>query len=1007
MPRRLALAAPLLALSCAGAPPPPPHVDLHVADPGPQPPPQPPPSARWVAGGGATLIGPAVGDATLVLLGGRRALVGKDGAVQPEKSPSPEPLLELAEVPTAAGPKLVARGAHGVYRIDDPLGAPVPLAHADGELSRLGAAPGVVAVWLEGSDLPRFLDVATGAPHPLAGLPAPPMRAVAFKSPTEGAAVFEAAGLAVTGDGGATWRLAGGAGDALRMSGLRRRGDAIRAYGYAEGPDAPVDLAAARLGVLEPPAALPATAAAILRWVQTTGRDPLEAAASGGIDLGARGALVASHGLVARVDPRTGGILELVEFAHGKWMSACAAAKSGEAAWIACPLSEDQGGRDLFDPFGVLRVSLGDPILVDKPAVIRNGDVELRASPSGGAMLLGACGAETEGDACARQSDGKWISIRSDVELGERGAGPLADGRIAFLRGTSDGEDEPDPHGPADAPASHRLHVALLDASGKEAALAPITLPAGQEFSRVESPIEEEADHSLHFVIEAGSALLSVGQAPGRDEPASVQPIPGGMAARLHAGRGVAVTEQQILASLDAGSTWAEVPSPAAARSLGREGGRVDQPEAIAVSEVGARVGSALRIGWGPADPIEEPAPPGGPALAPALPADRAPASVLTCKSEGEAKSTAPLLGSAQLRGLLGGKPVAKGTRREVSSWSSGHAGMLDTLALLEEQGPDKRGSTPSGWTLRWLDPTEIGAKVRSWSGPVFGAPSGKPAEGAASPTWGASLRFAMASGGRALFAIRSGSRFLLARAKGTAVEMVEAPADLLPSGEAVFGADKGDPIAWMHESDVVVWLAGEPPRAIGQVATHAVRLLGQPTAAGVPVLLGSNGWSILKTIPIPALDPRAGSKPPPAPPASLDGWAAAPDVRRLAPSLPVCGPRAAGARFTMQRTSLPAEIDGAAESGMLVLLDVRMGAEICAEKVSALLMPDRRPGGPAPAPAAGKPGKKKPAAATGPVSFVRADLANKHAEGGDRGLPPAPVRRLGCSFAPGRVDRP
>ncbi|MEO5725970.1 MAG: hypothetical protein ABI134_14835, partial [Byssovorax sp.] len=144
-----ALIAALFASGCSGATlTPAPHV-IEKAD----APPSPPESvlaARWVESGGATLVGPSVGDGTLVLLGGRRALVGRDGSLRNETVPSPEPLLEILSIPAAesgAPSRLVGRGRSGLYRFDDPLGAPVTLAQAGNALARIGALPGVVAVW--------------------------------------------------------------------------------------------------------------------------------------------------------------------------------------------------------------------------------------------------------------------------------------------------------------------------------------------------------------------------------------------------------------------------------------------------------------------------------------------------------------------------------------------------------------------------------------------------------------------------------------------------------------------------------------------------------------------------------------------------------------------------------------------------------------------------------------------------------------------------------------------
>ncbi|MFO0762779.1 MAG: hypothetical protein U0359_40455 [Byssovorax sp.] len=169
-----ALLASLLAAACSSAPPPEPVIAHTAEPPAPPPPPPAPPltPARWVESGGATLIGPRVGDATLVLLGGRRALVGADGAVKIERTPGPEPLLELIEVPLAnGGTRLAGRGVHGLYRFEDPLGPPIALGQVEGELARLGAAPGVLVFWTSRSDLPRFVDVSTGGAATLSACP--------------------------------------------------------------------------------------------------------------------------------------------------------------------------------------------------------------------------------------------------------------------------------------------------------------------------------------------------------------------------------------------------------------------------------------------------------------------------------------------------------------------------------------------------------------------------------------------------------------------------------------------------------------------------------------------------------------------------------------------------------------------------------------------------------------------------------------------------------------------
>ncbi|MFO0762780.1 MAG: hypothetical protein U0359_40460 [Byssovorax sp.] len=855
---------------------------------------------------------------------------------------------------------------------------------------------------------------------------------MAFVDAKKGAAIFEAAGLAVTTDGGASWKIAddGGHGDALRAGGLRRAGKGLRAYAYAEGPDAAIDLDAARLGPFEQLRA-PEGEPRLLRWIRATGRDPLETAAAVGLDLRAEGALVASHGQLARVDPASGSLLDLVEFAHGKDMSPCGVGRDEEAAWVTCYLSDDQGGKNLFDPYGVLHVPLAkQPLDPGRPALIRNGEAEMRGSPSGGVLLLGPCSSESEGEACVRQPDGKWVTFHSDIDFGARGTGPLADGRIAFLRGLFDGDDPAEAdadRGPgaqggagdeAEARGPAKLHIALRDAAGKETDLPGLNLAGNREDLKVLSPIEEDADHSLHFVIESSEGLFSVVQSPAR-RSASVQAIPGAFAAKIHAGKGLAVGEQHALATIDGGLSWSEIAAPPGLfRSLDAHSYAVDDPAFLMVSELGAKVAHHLRLGWGPsaAPPAEHPQAV-GPLLVTPPPQDRGPQRVLQCKSEGAAQSTPPLLGAAQVKGLLAGKAPPSGTRREGNAWSGGRAGMLDTIALLEEEGPDRSGAPPSPstpprprtlanlgppdktnepttWTLRWFDAGEVGAKPRSFTGPV-----------PANTTWGTGLRFAAASGPRALFVLhrnRNQLPTLLRVLSNGKAETASVSYELLPQGEVVFASDKSEIAAWMNDTTVVVWAPGEPPRAVAMLSTHAVRTLGQPARDGVPILLGSSDWAMTRTLPIPALDKKAGMRPPPPAPPSLDGWARVPFLPRDTGALPACAASAKGSRFVVARGTLGAQVDGVDEQGSQVLYELRLsGAEACVSGVRALLTPERRPRPAAPPDkAAPKGGKKPPAHAGGPVAFVRADLAGKKAEGGDRGVPPAAVRRLSCSLS-------
>lgn len=946
-------------------PPPPPAVAAAPA---------PPTSARWIRGGGATRVGPDVEGGTLLLLGGRRALVGRDGRVRGESAAAPEPIHELALVPAPSGRIVVGRGLHDVYRFDDPVGAPRLLARSELALASIGAGPGSVAVWDQQSDSPRFLDVAAGALRPPATLPLLPLRAIAFRSPTEGAAVFQVAGLAATTDGGATWRLAQSAtpGDALRVNGIRLRGDELRAYMYAEGRDARVDVAAARLDVIdEPPPE--AGDARMLRWVRTTGRDPLEAAIASGVALGGGGALVASHGLLARVDLTTGLVEDIAEFAHGGGVNSCSVARAGSDVYIGCALSED-ADPNLYDPFGVLVVPAREGSLTaPRPALVRNGEAELRVSPSGGAMLLSPCGADDEGSACVHQPDGKWATIPIDVELLERGAGPLADGRVAFVRGVVDGDeivrdagksttDNRDAAGAPPADRGRAVQLSALDAQGKERPLGPPVSLRGEV--RVQSPVEEDADHALTVVLSDDDGPVVVTQAPGR-EAGPLHRVEGAREARLHAGRGVALAQGKVLVSVDGGSTWTEAPQlPAGAdRALQAP---LDEPGALVVGDVGFKIDTLMRIGWGePLAAAATPAPSAATTLSPRPTPSLAPERPLSCTSGAPVTGAVPpLLGSHQIRALLATKSqVAKGSRREVTASAGGRLGMLDVGAVLEETGSDGKGNAPTGWTLRWADPTEVGGRIHSWSG----APP-------KDVGWGSSLRTAAAVGGHALFSVRAGGKYALVRVRaGGGADIAFVPFDLLPLGDVAL-ATHGDEVAtWLHETQLVAWPSGGAPRAVAALAAQAQRSLGEPGRDGAPVLVGSTDWGLMGLVPF----PKAAAAPTPL----LTGWTPAPFVRRDAGRFAACAATSKGSRVEVSRPSGTVVVDGSELHAVAMVHELVVGQEgACVAAVSALLA------------TAGRQGPH-------PIAFVRADLVKGRAEGGERGLGgPEAVRRMTCT---------
>jgi hypothetical protein len=945
---------------------------------------------------------------TLVLVGGRRALVAKDGSVRAEGKPSPELLHEIIEVPTESGARrLVARGTTGIYRLDDPLGPVRPLAQSESDLLAIGAAAGMVAVWTYGHDMPRFIDVETGRTRSLTSLPPVPMRSVAFRNTKEGAAIFEGVGVATTSDSGATWKRVSEAvrGDALWVSGVRLRDGALRAFVFEEGRDATIDAAKGSLGKLEE---APATGvkSPLLRWIRATHRDPLAVAMSAGVELPGHGALIASHGMVARVDTTTGLVTAAEEFARGTGMTSCTMGRAGGDALVACALSTDEKG-DLSDPYGVLRVPLDAPALkLEKPVLVRNGEAELRTSTSGGAMLMSPCAADEEGEVCARQPNGKWITLRSEVSLHERGAGPLADGRVAFLRNMFEGdtpggaprdgdeetegeqdEGEADEGRTEEVPEARRMYIAAIDANGKEERIATLAFrPSGE--LRIASPIEEGEDRALHFVFSDDEGLYAVGGVKGAAAlaPERLAEMAG---ARMRAGRGMALGNERVQATTNGGKTWADVPLPEGMRDdLENIASVVDDPQMFGVSEVGALLDQRVRIGWGTPVAAAEPKEVHFDAtLGPATTtAPTGPERLLTCASETGAQGTPPLSSSSQVEALLGKKgPAPKGTRRAALTAPMAKNGLMDVVALFEEEGSDKPGTPPAKWTLSWHDAAEVGGKPRSLA---VTPPKGV--------TWGTQVRAAAAAGTRALFTLSAGRRSMLVRTKaGGGAEIAEVGVDVLPSNEVVFGADKGEPIAWLRDTALVVWVSGEQPRIVGYVGTKASRALGEPTRDGVPVLISGYDWSAMRVFPIPAAQKKGAPVPAAATP-TLAEWTATPNVRQQIGRLPACAAKPKGARFVLARGYARAAMDGAAGGMSGALYDVRVSSgNACVVAISTLFTPDRTA-----APTPPTPGAKPAPAKKGPVAFVRADLAGKRAEGGGRGLPgKEAVRRMACTL--------
>ena len=760
--------------------------------------------------------------------------------------------------------------------------------------------------------------------------------------------------------------------------------------------------------------------------MRRTGRDPLEAAVVSGVAAGEGAAPVADQGLVARVALATGEVLEVVAFDKVQGAEPCGVGGTARGAWIACMLGE-KSPKDVYNPFAVMRVPLGgEQLSVERPVLVRDGEeTEMRTSPSGGVMLLGGCRDGDQGTACVRQPSGKWVTVDTDVHPRDHGAGALLGGQVALVRGLWDGdvlprsleggkgaaegaakgaakgaseksEDEEMERwvGPFVTTVREDGKVARVGSPGWGSALMKGGAPTAMA---VLSPIEEGEDHALSFMLRGEEGVWAV-VLPRGEQAASFKRLAGMTNARVHQDHGVAVGgEGEVLGTSDGGRTWSPIvlPGQVKAALAGSDLFADEWGSWFAVSAVGMRLDTQLRIGWGAPGSAAGQAGGGAVGEGTLLPPRGGPrvagsARVIACASRGTTPGAPLPTTIAEVSALLGGgvASVPTGVARIVSVAGLGNRETLNASGLLEQRRPASPAGAPVAWTLRWFDPLEVGARPHSWTGP---APSGT--------TWGVDLSEVNAAGGRALFTMRAGSNNLLVRVKSSGgVEVAKVPWDMLPSGEVVFGAERGEAIAWVRGGRVVVWLSGEQPRILVDVpAPFARMLIGKPTQAGVPLMLARVEQPIARLVPIV----------PPAPPAfrggegaasaqdqgvatlPLEGWTFTPELLDSVGLLPVCGARPQGALYRIRRAGGRATVDGAQEDIRSAVYEVRVHErEACVVQATALVE------------AAGGASVKAGAAqaAAGPVRFVRSDFAAMRGDGGKLGTG-STLLRLACTL--------
>jgi len=1002
-----------LAGACSSAPPlPPPPPAVVQAPARPAPPPLPLEPVRWAFShqlgqpalvhmmvnvkalttawdDRVSVLGPRTAEGTYVLVAGRRTLLTKDGGVRAETVPLPQALVRLVAVPTKAGPRLVGASLDTVYRFDDPLGEGTPIASGlmshigwqpdDPLPPRLATLPGTVVVWTgvgptyivdPEAETARFLDVETGRdvpPPPIVDLP---LIDAAFVSPREGAAVFMLRGLAVTTDGGATWRTPASKTllDLTRLASdlgqLRaRRGNATAA----------VDAAAASVGALEErdPRSLLSSLHPSTKW--STDSDPLERAVKNGIAAPDGGAWIASADQVLHVNLENGDVSPVASIpeAHPGG-SRPRIVRAGDAVWIGYLPKPHAGsavrGRLVRGTTEGGTLKLGDP----EPLDVDGSD--LRGSPAGGLAIGNR----------VRQPDGSWKTIPRSASCT-----PLVDGRVACI-------------GPGG-----ELRVFLVDAAGAEEASPPLDL---RGVSRA-SAMEEDRDHVLHFTVETaeGAAVVAL-PLPFGSAPPRVTRVRGASQASVHGGRGIAAGKGKLLASLDGGETWSEVPAPR--HLLDQLDGSRRSPWPT-VGEVGAQIGDALRLGWGPSaapppgsqSPIPAPTPPAGASGGGTPPTGKL--HLLSCQSKASAAQSVPVLDHCGYvayfdsdDGLWFNRPEPPHVHRQHAGIERRDCGartsrIFDASAELVQEGPAWSEDTgehlpPRKWTLRWVDPNEIGSRMRTWSGaPALPKDAGDP--------WYQGPADLAVKEDRALFLfLDADMKDYVVRTSGAGqLQVARAPWQtaygpeiIHPLRSVAFGSGPGAPIAFVHVPDdgdvfprrLYVWRAGEAPRAVATLPPASILPLeslsiGEPTDDGVPLLLTHGDVRLTRVLPIP--EAKASPEPPLL---TADGWARPPvsvDPRRL----PACDAKAGGLRFAREVDDAAAILDGTRYHAPSTRFDLRLsGGDACVAGVREILDP------------------KDP---QGSARFVRADLVGRRAEGGELGdeKVKVKVKTLTCSW--------
>ncbi len=839
-----------------------------------------PPRAVAASRGTAEFLG-KLGSKSVYSVGGERWIVDEKGKTEREAEPLGERLFGV--IPFAqGGVSALAWNSQHAFSFADPLGAPKIVVESTSPFTRV--RPGPNAMLLFGMWAATAVDATSGLERQ-GFFPQLPVRDAIFLDGQRGAVAAAVGGIGITTDGGKTWRS------------LRHRASANPTLTFAvDGGEifvrepyasrgARIDFGTGELvdwtplGGEPPPGTTP-----IEGWITTLG-NPIPSAVKNGIDAGGGTGIVARDGALARVDLATGLFTEVVVFEATK--HECRGAMVGKEAYLLC--GSYKGKREAGEQ--LWRVKTGPKLEIErvKDATFAGaGYVEIVGSASGGMMVAQGCG-EKWGGLCVRQPSGSFAAVPVENVPYRSGAAPLADGRVvsAGVRATETG-----PLIELCA-SSEREKVVLQDVDFDDRMMVAVTRPEEGEDKVVRFLVTEkrtdkkEAFYYL-YAFEPGkkgfrkTALPDVTQVSFAD---------GVLLAYSKEG-------EKFRVSHDLGVSFKDLDMP--------KGAAVDF---TAITRLGTISSTHTRVGW-------EPLPPAAPP--PKVSADLKLHTVvplaksemeLACTTSGTEKKGQMLPKyDGDLTVAFGVPKAPKGTVRQTSAISFSH---MDASLLLVAEGKAPKApkaAEAEKWTVRWLDPREPDAKVRSLS------------TKAPFPTLSLLTRGAWAEGSKLFFTVEVGGRNTLVRSKGAGFETAHVHDGLFPSqgSPQAFSAD-GSVIAYLAGEVLVVWKSGEAPRPIGTVNQRAGTVLGAPSKEGVPVLVDVEGQSYYRVFPLPS-DKLVGSPEYAWISGTWDGWTRGSSLFGGRGPIALCGAKPVGASF--RGTSYAPEmwarfdIDGASAGG-------------------------------------------------------------------------------------------